>query len=275
MATSTMHGRSESAAALVGAEELASLVAGTPLLVLLDIDGTLCDIVTDPGGAVVPESTQRTIARLAAAPSVRVALVTGRAVREARRMVHVPGVPIIGNHGLEWLDAAGDARPIEGWDAVAPRMRRAHEALVAHVSRIPGAVLEDKTYSLTVHYRNVDAALAAALRDDVRRIATAHELRTADGKCIVNVLPPIDVDKGHAALRLARESGADAPPASILFAGDDVTDENAFRALSREMPHAVTVRVAASVAPTAARFRIPSPSALASTLALIAEERAA
>lgn len=190
-------------------------------------------------------------------------------------MVHVPGVPIIGNHGLEWLDAAGDAHPIGGWDAVAPRMRRAHEALVAHVSRIPGAVLEDKTYSLTVHYRNVDPTLTGALRNAVRIVAADEGLRTADGKCIVNVLPPIDVDKGHAALKLARETGASARDASILFAGDDVTDENAFRALAREIPHAVTVRVAASDGPSAARFRIPSPSALASALEMIAEQRAA
>ena len=275
MSASAVGARIGSGSRLVGAEELASLVQGTPLLVLLDIDGTLCDIVSDPHGAVVPEATQRTLARLAATPSVRLALVTGRAVREARRMVPVPGVPIIGNHGLEWLDTAGDAHPIDGWDAVAPRMRRAHEALVAHVSRIPGAVLEDKTYSLTVHYRNVDATLAGALRDAVQVVAAEHALRTADGKCIVNVLPPIDVDKGHAALKLARETGARARDASILFAGDDVTDENAFRALAREIPHAVTVRVAASDGPSAARFRIPSPSALASALELIAGQRAA
>ena len=275
MSTSAAGTRITPGARLIGAEELASLVQGTPLLLLLDIDGTLCDIVSDPHGAVVPEATQRTLARLAATPSVRLALVTGRAVREARRMIHVPGVPIIGNHGLEWLDAADEAHPIEGWDAVAPRLRRAHEALVAHVSRIPGAVLEDKTYSLTVHYRNVDAALTGALRNAVRIVAADEGLRTADGKCIVNVLPPIDVDKGHAALKLARESGASTREASILFAGDDVTDENAFRALAHEMPHAVTVRVAAGDGPTAARFRIRSPSELATALELIAEQRAA
>lgn len=275
MSASAAGARINSGSRLVGAEELASLVQRTPLLVLLDIDGTLCDIVSDPHGAVVPEATQRTLARLAATPSVRLALVTGRAVREARRMVHVPGVPIIGNHGLEWLDAAGDAHPIDGWDAVAPRMRHTYEALVAHVSRIPGAVLEDKTYSLTVHYRNVDPTLTGSLRERVRVLAADEGLRTADGKCIVNVLPPIDVDKGHAALKLARETGANARDASILFAGDDVTDENAFRALAREIPHAVTVRVAAGDGPTAARFRIRSPSELATALELIAEQHAA
>lgn len=273
--TPAVHAPAPSAARLVDGSELASLVRGTPLLVLLDIDGTLSDIVSDPHGAVVPEATQRTLARLAAIPSVQVVLLTGRAVREARRMVPVPGIPIIGNHGLEWLDAAGDARPVEGWDAVAPRVRRAHEVLVAHVSRIPGAVLEDKTYSLTVHYRNVDAAQAGALRDAVRAVAEREGLRTADGKCVVNILPPIDVDKGHAALRLARDGGAAAPGAAILFAGDDVTDESAFRALAGEMPHAVTVRVATTDAPTSARLRIPSPAALARALELIAEQRAA
>lgn len=259
---------------LLDAGTLAALLDGTPLLLLLDIDGTLCDIVTDPAGARVPDSTRRTLTRLAAAPDVHLALVTGRAVPDAQRMVGVAEVPIVGNHGLEWVDAAGEVHPIDGWDAIAPALRRAHDALVAHVSHVPGALMEDKTYSLTVHYRRVAPSRVDALRRAVASIAAEGGLRVADGKCVLNVLPPLDVDKGVAALRLARDSGTLGPAASILFAGDDVTDETAFRALAREAPHAVTVRVAEGDVPTAARFRIGSPAALARALDIVAERRA-
>lgn len=259
----------------VSPDALAALLGGTPLVLLLDIDGTLCDIVSDPDGARVPDETRRTLARLAAAPAVHVVLVTGRAIRDARRMVGVAGVPIIGNHGLERIDAAGAVRPVEGWDAVAPAVRRARDELAPLVAHVPGASLEDKHYSLTVHYRGVDAPSVPRLKREVAATATQLGLRVADGKCVLNILPPIDVDKGAAALQIAREHDALEPPASILFAGDDVTDENAFAALALFAPHAISVRVGSDDVPTAARYRIASPAALARALEVLADGRAA
>lgn len=253
--------------------ELAAQLGGSPLLLLLDIDGTLCEIVNDPGAARVPEPTRRTLARLTTLPDVHVALITGRAVRDARRMVGPVAVPIIGNHGLEWSDETGEAHAIAGWSAIAPTMRRVHDTLAAIIAHVPGALLEDKTYSLSVHYRDVAPADVAALRAEVTQVASGAGLRAADGKCIVNVLPPLDMDKGHAALRIARDTDALGPDASILFAGDDVTDENAFRALALQAPHAVTVRVGADDVPTHAQSRIASVAALAQALHLIAEQR--
>lgn len=260
---------------MLAPDTLAWLLDATPLVLLLDIDGTLCDLVSNPAGARVPDATRRVLQQLTHTPGVRIALLTGRAVRDARRIVDVPGIPIVGNHGLEWVGADGEAHPIDGWEEIEPEMRRAHDSLLPVVSRVPGAQLEDKTYSLTVHYRNVEPALVSALGEDVSRIAMRGGLRIAEGKCVLNVLPPIDVDKGVAALRLVRESGAVARSASVLFAGDDVTDEDAFRALAREVPDAVTVRVGEREDDTAARFRIPSPAALARALELLAERRAA
>lgn len=265
----------EAAPKMAAPDALASKLEGTPLLLLLDIDGTLCDIVSQPDGARVPDATRRTLARLAASPGVHVALVTGRAVRDARRVVGALAVPIVGNHGLEWVDASGDAHPIEGWDAVAPAMRRVRDELAVYLSQIDGALLEDKTYSLSVHYRNVAPHCIEALRDDVSDVAESAGLRVAHGKALVNILPPIDVDKGHAVLRIVRESGGLVPSASVVFAGDDVTDENAFRALAAQLPRAVTVRVGADDAPSAARYRVASPAALARVLEFIAERRGA
>lgn len=248
-------------------ESIVQRLTGTPLALLLDIDGTLCDLVNDPREARVPAHTHRALARLAETPGVFVALVTGRAAADARRMVDIPGVTIVGNHGLETVDGSGQSRTASGWRDVEPSMRAAATRLMAVARRFPGTELEDKEYSLTMHYRRIeDDGGVPALRRDVVEIARESGLRVSEGKCVLDLIPPLDVDKGRAAMQLVRECGADAAGASVLFAGDDVTDEHAFRALAAEVPDAVTVRIARADEPTAARFRLESPAELAVVL---------
>lgn len=253
-------------------EALVQRLTGAPLALLLDIDGTLCDLVDDPQGARVPAHTHRALVRLASTPGVFVALVTGRAVADARRMVDIPGVAIVGNHGLEHVDRTGQWGAVDGWSDVEPTMRAVATRLTEVARRFPGAELEDKEYSLTMHYRRiVDAGGIPALRRDVIEIVHSAGLRLSEGKRVLDIIPPLDVDKGRAVLQLVREWGADAPGASVLFAGDDVTDEHAFRALAAHVPDAVTIRIAHSEAPTAARFRLESPAELAVVLDHLAD----
>ena len=90
--------------------------------------------------------------------------------------------------------------------------------------------IEDKGVTLSVHYRSVPVAEQGAVRDVALRTAAGEdELRATEGKCVVEVRPRVDWHKG-AALRFIRESLPD-PGAPALFIGDDVTDEDAFRAL--------------------------------------------
>jgi trehalose 6-phosphate phosphatase len=140
---------------------------------------------------------------------------------------------------------------------------------------VPGATLEDKRWSLTLHYRTVaDHAGVLALGRAARAAAARHALDVRRGKKVFELRAPVRVDKGTAVLRLARELGADAPGAAALYAGDDVTDEDAFRALRAGLPSAVTVRVAADDADaardTSAEFTVLGLPAFREVLARLA-----
>lgn len=250
-----------------------SRLAGTPLLLLLDIDGTLCDLVPHADAARVPRSTCDVLERLAARPDVRVALVTGRAVADAVRIAPVRGAHVFGNHGIEWRTPDGTAGVHPAWDAHAAALRRAARELTAALSGLERVWLEDKQHSLTVHVRGAARNDVPAVREVVRATAGRLGLRVTGGKEVLNVVPAIDADKGTAALQLVGELGGDRPGASVLFAGDDVTDEDAFRALRSRVPHAVTVHVGPADAPTAAEYRVASPAALAGLLERIEAAR--
>jgi trehalose 6-phosphate phosphatase len=242
-------------------------LSGSTRVIMLDVDGTLAPIAARPDLAIVPAETRRAIADLAAEPGVTVCLVSGRSAADARGMVGVDGLWVIGNHGAELLRPDGgveiDPRAVEYAGAVA----RAASALAPVVAGVAGALLENKTWTLSVHYRLAPEPAVPGLVQAVGNIASDHGLIVRDGKQVIEVRPPVPVDKGTAVVALARRLGALAPGASLLFAGDDVTDEDAFRALRAEAPGAVTIRVGREDgARSSAEYRVDDPAALTALL---------
>lgn len=191
-----------------------------------------------------------------------VAVITGRALEDVKKRVRVRGVSFAGNHGLEW-SVRGERSVV----AVASRPQRAlmsvKKSLGAIAVRYRGAFIEDKRYSLAVHYRHVRAlrrnAFVQAVQDIVHTIGGRH-LRAVPGILILNILPNIGWNKGTAARMMharLRRSKTSVP----LFIGDDATDEDAFRAL----PIGITVHVGRS-AKSAARFYLHSQHEVAKFL---------
>jgi trehalose-phosphatase len=252
-------------------------LSGKPLVVLLDVDGTLAPIAPRPEEAAVPPETRRVVAALAARRETHVALVSGRAAADARRLVAVSNVHAIGNHGCEVMAPDGDVLVDP---AVAPyrdtlaQVARALEPLVAEV---PGVSLEDKTWTLSVHFRLADPGIAPRLRGVVADVAARYGLPVTEGKKVLEVRPPVTVDKGTAVLALAERLGALGDESSVFYAGDDATDEDAFRRLRARSTKAVTVRVAAEGAgtPTAAEFVVRDPVEVRELLEWIAALRRA
>jgi trehalose 6-phosphate phosphatase len=252
---------------------LLARLQGAPLVLMLDVDGTLAPIAARPEDAAVPPETRAVVAALASAPGVAVALVSGRGAADALRLVGIDGLAAAGNHGFELVTAAGGSRPHPAAAPYAGALAGAVADLRAALHGVEGALVEDKGLTISVHYRLVAEGERPRVEEAAHAAARAHGLHAGDGKLIVELRPPVAIDKGTAVLALASELGGSAPGASLLFAGDDVTDEDAFVSLRAHDPAAVTVHVG-SRPDTAAEFRVPDAPAFADLLREIAAARA-
>jgi len=242
---------------------------GRPLLLLLDVDGTLAPIVPDPSLARVPDDTRRIIASLASRADVHVVLVSGRAAHDARRVVGVERVWTIGNHGAEVMTPDGKTSVEPEVERYAEAVARTARTLTPLLVDIAGVILENKTWTLSVHYRRADEGVVPRLRSVVGGVAMQNGLWVGEGKQILEVRPPVAVDKGTAIARITRELGGADSEASVFFAGDDVTDEDAFRWLRAENPSAITVHVGDRL-DTAAEFRFTSLDQIRTVLEYVA-----
>ena len=231
-------------------------LAGAPerSAILLDVDGTLAPIVARPELSEVPPETKAELRRLAS-EYLLVACVSGRSSADATRLVGVEGIRIVGNHGLEL-----DPRSAELAEAV----RRFVSAL-----EIPDGIrVEDKGLSVTLHYREAaDPEKAEHWLAEVSAAALHEGLDPRGGRMVLEIRPAVPANKGTAVRALIAESGA----TRALYAGDDVTDLDAFAALERsELEGAVRVAVASSEGPTElveqADLVVESPEALTDLL---------
>jgi trehalose-phosphatase len=222
---------------------VAARLSGTPCVVMLDVDGTLAPIAPRPEAAEVPPETRRVVAVLAARDDVRVVLVSGRAANDARRLVSVDGVWVIGNHGFEILSPNGEEVIDPEVACTRPLIAQAADRIAPQVEYVPGVILENKGWTLSIHYRLADPAVVPRLRATVEEAALPLGLRVTDGKKVIEVRPSTRIDKGTAVLSLGTRLGGLQEGGSLVFIGDDRTDEDAFRALRDQSPDAVTVRV--------------------------------
>lgn len=223
-----------------GLARLDALVATKPLLAF-DIDGTLAPIAQRPDEARLPDVVQRRLGEIAQCASV--AIITGRGVDDARRMLSFEPRYLIGNHGAEGLPGWGMRS-----EAFAATVRRWQPALAAAGAlREADVLIEDKRYSLSLHYRGAaDPALARGAID--RCVASLDPApRIIGGKAVVNVLPADAPDKGVALRALV-----DAEPTQhVLYVGDDDTDEAVF---ALDLPGVLTLRVEPSHSSAAMLF---------------------
>jgi trehalose 6-phosphate phosphatase len=196
--------------------------------VLLDIDGTLAPIVELAAEATVPEATRQLLMRLSRRYRA-VACVSGRRASEARAMVGVGTITYIGSHGAEqlesgWTEAVLDPA-LDGWVERIGRFRRDSDTPALRRARVR---IEDKGPIIAFHWRGAeDEVLAREAVDALAAHAAAVGLDIHWGRKVMEVRPPVRIDKGAGVRALITRTGV----SGALYAGDDVTDLDAFRAL--------------------------------------------
>jgi trehalose 6-phosphate phosphatase len=228
------------------------------VLIAFDYDGTLAPIVPDRDAAHPRAGTLTLLDALTRVYPV--AVITGRRLADVRpRLGGVRLAALVGNHGIEPSPEMADAgRDVAAW---VPR-------LAAELATLPGVVIEDKRLSVSVHYREApDAGAArAAIHAAVHRLPGAARL--VDGIFVVSVVPAYAPHKGDALRRLQAEHGAE----GSLFAGDDITDEDAFAA--QDPAHSLAVRVGRGGWVSRAPWYIPSQAHVDDLMRRLIAERA-
>lgn len=211
--------------------EIAGRLDGKRIAVFLDYDGTLTPIVERPDLAVLSGEMREVVRALARRCTV--AIVSGRDREDVEKLVGLDELIYAGDHGFDISGPAGlTIRRQEGagfddlLDDVKARLHR-------ELDGIDGVLIEPKKSSAAVHYRLVDPAHHARVGAVVDGILADHpELRVTPGKMVHEIQPKLDWDKGRAVLWLLEALDLDTPDVVPIYLGDDVTDEDAFRALS-------------------------------------------
>ena len=211
-------------------DALASLRADpSRAAILLDIDGTLAPIVEHAADAHVPEPTRQLVKELARRYGL-VACVSGRRASEARAMVAIGTITYLGAHGAELL-RAGWTEPkldpeVDEWTRRVQDFARGLDPADLHRHRVR---MEDKGAIVAFHWRGArDPEAARAAVDAVAARAEDAGLRTHWGRMVLEVRPPVRIDKGTGIANLLADADVD----EAIFVGDDRTDLDAFRALS-------------------------------------------
>ncbi len=221
----------------------------------LDYDGTLTPIVSRPELAVLSDEGRSVLRRIAAAYPT--AIVSGRGRDDVERLVGLPDLAYAGSHGFDIVGPRGAAVGHAVADWIEPVMERVAEMVKPQLEGIDGALVEEKRFSVAVHYRLVDEALVPRIESIVdQAVASDARLKKARGKKVFEVRPDLDWDKGKALLFLLGALGLDGTDVVPFYIGDDVTDEDAFAVLR---DRGIGVLVSETPRPTEATYWVQAP----------------
>jgi trehalose 6-phosphate phosphatase len=220
--------------------------------ILLDVDGTLLDIAPTPGAVTVPVSLRHALARIAEHAGGALALVSGRPVHELDEIFVPLRLPAIGGHGAEIRPSIDGATHQSRAAPLDPKLK---EQLKQIARNHPGVTIEDKGYSVALHYRSQPRA-EARLRQAVGLSCQSQPPRSVEllaGKAVIEV-KTAGFNKGTA----VRELMSTPPFAGRIpiFIGDDVTDEHAFAVMPEY--NGVAIAVGRKRPGIAARFQSPA-----------------
>jgi alpha,alpha-trehalase len=237
--------------------QLIGVVGGRQPLVCLDFDGTLSEIVSDPGVATLVPGAAKALENLAV--QCPVAILSGRDLADIRDRVGLPDLWYAGSHGFELVGPDGSQHNNDAAAAAVPVLETAATELCDELKHIAGARVEHKRYAVAVHYRNVAPERVGEIVATTHRCGQRHGLRATGGRKVVELRPDIDWDKGAALAWIGdqiHQTGRVLP----IYVGDDLTDEDAFDAVRFNGVTVVVRHDEDGGRPTAAQFTLNNPT---------------
>jgi len=234
----------------------AQIKSSRRVVVFLDFDGTLVKIAPRPDQVRLAQVTRRVLRRLARHPRVTIVVISGRRRAELLRYAGIPGIRYFGLYGWE----RSRHSPLPGSALTA--LRRVSSELSIHLSAFRGVWVEDKRFSLSVHFLGVSPRVERRARHKLHSLLLPFEqiLHVIENLRDAEIVPRHISGKGAAVQEFLAKPALSG--ALAFYFGDDLSDESAFEALRS----GVSVRVG-SARPTRARYSIGSPTEVASALA--------
>lgn len=247
-------------------EVLARVAKAKCIIVMCDFDGVLSPIVRNPADAVMPRRTRTLLSKCA--KLFFVVVISGRALSNVRSKVGICGIWYAGNHGLEWR-MHGHHHKIPISAAKRRALRDAKRAFTRLTKKHGRIIVEDKQTTFSVHYRGISDARVHTFMKDASELLRPYQqkklLHSIDGKKVINVRPHVHYNKGTVALSMLKAMPRGTLPIAI---GDDLTDEDVFRALK----NGITIRVG-NTKGSAARYYVTSRKGVDAFLAALLRVR--
>jgi len=235
---------------------------GRYIYLFLDYDGTLAPIALTPGMAFMPERTKGILRQLSKMPGRKVAIISGRALKDVSRRVGLKGIVYAGNHGFE-IKGPKFSFKVPVPFQYKKILKKIKGELENGLSSRRGVLIEDKGFSLSVHYRLADKETVPEIKTRFYTLIFPYEftnrVQVKPGKMILEIRPPVSWDKGKVVLWLLdrcksamRNKKREVLP---IYIGDDKTDEDAFGSLKGR---GITISVGGHKK-TKARFYLKDP----------------
>jgi trehalose-phosphatase len=206
------------------------------ILLLLDYDGTLTPIAEMPEKAVISKEAKELLQGLSKNHNCKLAIISGRSLRDIKNIVGIKDIIYAGNHGLEI-----EGPEIKFKNRVPGRLKliikRINDELVNKLSKIKGVFIEDKGLTLSVHYRLVDKKDISLVSDIFTEVTKPYiaqnKIKINSGKKVYEIKPPVEWDKGKIVSWLMRRQRFEQRRNRVfpIYIGDDITDEDAFKVI--------------------------------------------
>lgn len=214
------------------------IISAKRLLIVLDYDGTLTPLVENPSQALLSEEMKWVLEKLSHVPSLTMAIISGRSLDDVRNKVGMEGLIFAGNHGL---DISGPKIQFIEPTALqeSPTFHALAKELSKRLNRIDGAVIEDKTLTISIHYRSVADHMLDSLRQIVNGVVAKIQkpFRLTHGHKVIEIRPTVNWNKGKATQWIQEK--LDRPNSLVIAIGDDQTDEDIFWAFPKD----ITIKV--------------------------------